>query len=243
MRDTGRRHHAPGSSGELAVAVILLLAVAGCSGSRNPAPAASVSATTSVSVAPSEPAYSTTPVIPKPVIGSLRGVSRASAEAAFTTLIGYVRADSYAPQRMRPKFEYSAADFAGPAEHMTPQLAKWWRKQVAAKYETKSAGPVKVIALFNVQGTDNNAFAAQGPLVVNERITKPAISGVDGEALNIKLTYSADLRMIDTIDIGRPILIPVTKTVTYTLVRARSTWLIDAFEGTVNVGRSSKQGT
>jgi hypothetical protein len=33
---------------------------------------------------------------------------------------------------MRPKFEYSAADSAGPAEH-------------------------------NVQGADNNAFAAQGP--------------------------------------------------------------------------------
>jgi hypothetical protein len=232
----------PSRSAGLALAVAVLLVIAGCGGQHTPTPAGSALASASPSAAPSEPAYSTTPVIAKPVIGSLRGVSRASAEAAFTTLIGYVRADSYAPRRMQPKSEYSAADFAGPTEHMTPQLAKWWRKQVAAKYQTESAGSVGVIALFNVQGTDDNAFAAKGPLVVNERISKPTISGIGGGALKIGLTYNADLRMIDTVDVGRPILIPVTKTVTYTLVRARGAWLIDNFEGAVNLGRSSKPG-
>jgi hypothetical protein len=229
-------------SAGLAIAGALLLVITACGGQQNPAPAASASPTASASAAPPEPAYSTTPVIAKPAIGSLRGVSRASAEAAFTTLIGYVRADSYAPRRMQPKSEYSAADFAGPTEHMTQQLAKWWRKQAATKYQTKSTGPVGVIALFNVQGIADNAFAARGPLVVNERINKPTISGAGGGALNIGLTYDADLRMLDTVDVGRPILVPVTKTVTYTLVRTRGTWLIDGYKGRYAIGPSAKPG-
>ena len=210
------------------IAGAVLLAMTGCSAKHDPV-AAPVPASAS---APSEPAYSTTPVISEPAIGSLHGISRGSAEAAVKTLIGYVREDSYAPRRMQPKSEYSAADFAGPGTHMTPELREWWREQVAAKYQAGSTGRVKVIALFNVQGTGNDAFATQGPSVVNERISKVTATSEDDRALKVELTYRADLRMIDSVQVGRPILFPVTKTVTYTMVPSKGTWLIDDYDGT-----------
>jgi hypothetical protein len=212
-----------------------LLSVAACTGSGPAQPAAAP--VPSASAPRPEPGYSTTPMVAEPVFGSLRGVGKGAAGAAVKTLIGYVRADRYAPRRMQPKSAYAAADFAGPAEHMTPGLAKWWRKQVAGKYATGSTGAVAVIATFNVQGPADNAFAATGPLVVNERISRPTVSGTGGGALKIKLTYDADLRMLDTVDVGRPILVPVTKTVTYTMVKSRGTWLIDDFDGSAEVGR------
>jgi hypothetical protein len=229
------------SIGVVAVAAVLVV-VAGCGGPHHPAAApVPVTASASAWVAPPEPSYSTTPVISKPVIGSLRGVERGSAEAAVKTLIGYVRADSYAPRRMQPKSEYSAADFAGPAGHMTPELAKWWLKQVAAKNQDESIGRVRIIAFFDM-APDDDAFAAKGPLVVNERVSKVKVSGAGGK-LKIWLTYRADLRMVDTIDIGRPILMPVTKTVSYTIVRPGGTWLIDGFDGTYDWGPTPRPST
>lgn len=220
------------------LAAVLVL-VAGCGGPHAPATAAPAPVTASASawVAPPEPSYSTTPVISKPAFRSLRGVSRGSAETAVKTLIGYVRADSYAPRRLLPKTDYTAADFAEPVTHMTPEMGKWWLEQVADKYQTEKNGQVRVVAFFHVTGTDNNAFAAKGPLVVNERISKVTASGAGDGDLDVQLTYRADLRMIDTIDIGRPILMPITKTVTYTLVRSAGTWLIDGIDGSYQLGK------
>lgn len=233
--------HMPRRTAGPAIAGAVLLVVTGCGARHDPAPAASVPVTTPVSAAPSEPAYSTTPVIAKPKIGSLRGVSRGSAEAAVTTLIGYVRADSYAPRRMQPKSDYSAADFAGPAAHMTPELRKRWLAHVAAKYQDEAAGQVRVIAFVDM-APNNDAFAAKGPLVVDERISKVTVSGA-ARVLKVGMTYRADLRMVDTIDIGRPILMPVTKTVTYTIVRSKGTWLIDGYDGTYDWGPAPKPST
>lgn len=223
-----------------AIAGVVLLAMAGCGAQHDPA-AASVPAPASASASASgwaEPSYSTTPVIAKPAIGSLRGVSRGSAEAAVKTLIGYVRADSYAPRRMQPKSEYPAADFAGPAAHMTPELAKSWLGYVATKEKGDALGQVRVIA-FVYMDPDSDAFAAKGPLVVDERISKVTVAGT-ARRLKVGMTYRADLRMVDTIDIGRPILMPVTKTVTYTIVRSAGTWLIDGYDGTYDWGPATR---
>lgn len=213
----------------------LMVVVAACGGPGASVAEGPASAAPSVSAAPVEPVYSMTPEIAKPDFESLRGVSRASAEAAFKALVGYVREDSFAPRRMQPKSDYPAADFAGPLKHMTPQLAKFWRQQVAVKFEGEATGRVKVIALFNVQGPNSNAFADRGPLVVNERISRPTVEGAGGGALEIELTYDADLRMKDTVEVGKPILVPVTKTVTYALVRSQGKWLINNYEGSVDV--------
>jgi len=225
----------PPKSLQAIAAAAALLVVTGCSTHADPAPAA-VTAAVTPSKAPSQPSYSTVPVIAKPVIGNLHGAPRSLAEAGYRALVTYVREDSYVPQRMKPKVAYTAADFSGPLEHMTSGLAKEIRKNIAAattKRDRKDSGTVNVIALFNLTpkiSSEAFLFAPSGPLVVDERITSPKITSSDA-GLKIKLTYSADLRLLKNGDANQPFLSSVTKTVTYTLLLERGSWRIDNFTG------------
>jgi len=225
------------TAGLIAVGLIAF-AVTACTSRNVPAGtrSASVPASASASAWP-QPAYSTTPVIAEPATTSLHDVTRTQAVAAYRTLVGYVRADSYNPARMRPK-TYSASDFASVTGHLTPAMAKWWKSTVAGalKYDRQAADDMKIIAFYNIQGTGNSAFAAQGPLVVDEKITKPMITGINAKHLTIKIRYDANLRMLDWVDVGKPILFPVSKTVTYDLGQTHGTWLIDGVDGSWHKG-------
>jgi hypothetical protein len=211
--------------------VAALLVGGGTAGKTTPASAAGASAS-----AAATPSYSITPRIEAPLITAAvtARYGRAQAMAAFRAAVGYVRQDSYAITRMRPKAEFRLADFAPIGEHMTAGMAREWTTMVRAALagDDRQADAVAVLAWHDLRDADL-ALPATGPYVVDEIVTDATVTGADG-GLSVGFVYRANLRMT-RIGTGDRMLLPVTKQMSYVVVRStragRPTWLIDSYAG------------
>ncbi|GID26238.1 hypothetical protein [Paractinoplanes brasiliensis] len=206
--------------------------------SASPAPSPSAPSPAPTALRPSYldqklAAYSTTPVIERPVIGKavLAKYGEKRTNRTYDAVVAYLRAESWKLDRLRPKAKYTRADFASVEKPMSPHVRKAWRQELAKalKGDKEAAGELKMVALWNL-GDHGFTFAPTGPYVVDERIGQPVVY-LDDETkwLKINLTYSASVRMLKA---GVPHRRSVSKKVTVTVYPTGDTFLLGFYDGT-----------
>ncbi|MGX6606172.1 hypothetical protein ACWKSP_29225 [Micromonosporaceae bacterium Da 78-11] len=183
-------------------------------------------------------AYSTTPVIAKPVIG--KGVAQkfgaTNVQKTYDDVVKFLRAETFKMDRLYPKGTYSVADFRSAELHMYPALLEQWRKTLkkALAGDKKEAGNVEVLTFFNAS-RGGYTFAGSAPELVNEQIASPVLS-VDKETnlLAISLSYSADLRMARA---GTTYHRPFSKQITLKVYPGEHVWVMGEFTGSWKIGQ------
>jgi hypothetical protein len=111
---------------------------------------------------------------------------------------------------------HQAGDFALVEKQMTQTTTKAWRAIVTKALAGDATAKAQVMTMsYYDLTTDEFTLAADGPLVTNQRVTKPS-AAVAGSQLTLVLNHHGELRATD--NKGEKVRYPIDKKVTYFLV-------------------------
>lgn len=211
------------------VAALLIPALTACDSKEAPAAAPTAAPTAIVP-------FTTTPAIEDPMFG--KGLIERWGEDRVNRMadefVAHVRAESWNIERLRPKPEYTAADFSGVSRHMTLNLLLEWSDilESALKGNEKDADAVGALALWDLGG-DGFTFAPTGPFVVDERVGSALMLDERSHGVRVTVDYTAKIRMLKN---GVPHLRPVNKQLSVEMLMVNENgWQIDHFDGTWQV--------
>lgn len=239
-----RRHHALMFA---AMTAVISVGLTACGGSPAPAAGSASDAATSVPDTTTMPTTSTgTPAAqdaptmvgtPQAVQAAVTAFGSDGVQSSFAEMVAFSEEFTYNRAFLTGQVGQSESDYQPIEDRMTPTLATKFKTAVhsAAASDAMALQSLETLLFVNYNAA-GLTYSPTGPVVADHSIGAATVSVDASTGVDRPVVTFTETGKVLALQDGKPVRVPTTRTVTYSLVRAPGTdthhWLIDAYTGT-----------